>query len=400
MLRILLFLVSAALAAASPWDMKALGKAPHYETASGFEEPGVRAIFFDGVPWKGRPTRVFAWYGAPQLAPGQKAPGMVLVHGGGGTAYAEWVRIWNRRGYAAIAIDTGGCVPKPRVKEHPLAVARERHAQAGPEGFGGFGQVDLPHRDQWPYHAVAAAILAHSLLRSFPEVDAKRTGVTGISWGGYTTDIVASVDPRFRFAAPVYGCGFLGEDSAWLATFAKMTDAVRRDWLGTWDPSVYLGQARTPFLWVSGTNDRFYPLPSLQKSYRLTKGRRTLAIRVGMKHSHPDGAAPEEIAAYADAILKKGPGLARIVAQGSTADRVWVRFQPAPPQARAELNYTQDSGPWVNRKWTTVAAEIDAGKGEAHAQPPVCATAFYLNLIDARGLVTSTEHVERKGCAK
>jgi hypothetical protein len=54
----------------------------------------------------------------------------------------------------------------------------------------------------------------------------------------------------------------------------------------------------------------------------------------------------------------------------------------------------------VSRKWTTVAAEIDAAKGEARAQPPACATAFYLNLIDARGLVTSTEHVERKGCAK
>lgn len=31
---------------------------------------------------------------------------MVLVHGGEGTAFAKWVRLWNERGYAAIAMDT------------------------------------------------------------------------------------------------------------------------------------------------------------------------------------------------------------------------------------------------------------------------------------------------------
>ena len=55
-----------------------------------------------------------------------------------------------------------------------------------------------------------------------PGVDPDRIGVTGISWGGYLTCIVAGVDPRFRFAAPVYGCGFLGDNSAWLPEFQKM----------------------------------------------------------------------------------------------------------------------------------------------------------------------------------
>jgi hypothetical protein len=30
--------------------------------------------------------------------------GVVLVHGGDGTAYRDWVRLWNERGYAAISI--------------------------------------------------------------------------------------------------------------------------------------------------------------------------------------------------------------------------------------------------------------------------------------------------------
>ncbi|MCX6946111.1 MAG: hypothetical protein NT173_15330, partial [Opitutales bacterium] len=88
------------------WNMKVFAKAPRAGEAPGFNEPGVRAVLFDGPAYQGKPTRVFAWIGFPKLEPGRKAPGMVLVHGGGGTAFADWVRLWTSRGYAAIAMDT------------------------------------------------------------------------------------------------------------------------------------------------------------------------------------------------------------------------------------------------------------------------------------------------------
>jgi dienelactone hydrolase len=387
---------AATLAAATPWDMKKLARPPHYEDAKGFHEDGVHAIFFDGPAWQGKPTRVFAWYAVPKSTDGKPVPAMVLVHGGGGTAFAEWVRIWNRRGYAAIAMDTGGCVPKPVGTRNPMALEREHHAQGGPEGWGGFNSVAAPLEDQWTYHAVSAVVLAHSLLRTLPGVDPKRVGLTGISWGGYLTNIAGSIDSRFRFAAPVYGCGFLGEDSAWLPTFAKMTDDVRRRWLTNWDPSVYLPAARIPFLWVTGTNDFAYPMPSLQKSYRLPKGPRTLAVRVAMKHNHVDGAKPEEIPAFADALFRHGQGLARITAQGFSDGAAWARYRAAVPQKAAELNYTVQTGKWMDRKWRSVSADLDAARGSVSGRVPECATVFYLNLVDVRGLVTSTEHVERK----
>jgi hypothetical protein len=62
---------------------------------------------------------------------------------------------------------------------------------------------------------VTAALNAHSLLAAHPAVDADRIGLTGISWGGYMTCVVAGVDPRYKFAVPVYGCGFLALNSAW-----------------------------------------------------------------------------------------------------------------------------------------------------------------------------------------
>ena len=67
------------------------------------------------------------------------------------------------RGYAAIAMDTCGCVPKGSYGKW------QRHDAGGPPGWGDFEHADEPIEDQWPYHAVADVILAHSLLRAMPE---------------------------------------------------------------------------------------------------------------------------------------------------------------------------------------------------------------------------------------
>jgi len=388
-------LASALAAAPATWNLKELWKVPAAESVPS-AEPGVKAFFINSVPWKGKPTRVFAYYGAPEGASASaKAPAMVLIHGGGGTAFAEWVRQWNRRGYAAIAMDTCGAIPGKAPEAKPFGPEKTRHPQGGPEGWGGFGQVDQPAGDQWTYHAVAAVVLAHSLIRSFPEVDARRIGVTGISWGGYLTAIAAGVDSRFRFAAPVYGCGFLGEDSAWVGQFEKMGREKASKWLDLWDPSRYLPEARMPMLWVSGTNDFAYPLPSLQKSYRLPRGERTLAVRVRMPHSHPAGAAPAEIPAFADALFGRGKPLAWIRAERTEGNRAVARFRSARAVAKAELNYTSEEGAWKDRKWETIPAEVDRKRGRVEAEIPAAAKAYYLNLFDVDGLVVSTEHIVR-----
>jgi cephalosporin-C deacetylase-like acetyl esterase len=377
-----------------PWSRADLTSVPRTFEAPPSAEPGVRGIFFEGTPYQGKPTRVFAYYGAPSRVGTEKLPAMVLVHGGGGTAYAEWVRMWNARGYAAMAMDTVGTIPEaatePKKTWNP---DRRRHEFSGPAGWGDFAHVDLPPQDQWTYHAVSAVVRAHSLLRSFPEVDPKRIGLTGISWGGYLTSIVSGVDARFRFAAPVYGCGFLGEDSAWLKDFANLGPQRAQRWLDLWDPSQYLGRAKMPMLWVNGTNDFAYPPPSWRKSYRLARGPRTLAYRVRMPHGHLDGAKPEEIFQFAHAILGKGVPPVRITGQGTEKSRTWLRFKRSAGVTRAELAFTRETGKWQTRKWETTPAEL--GQGLASALVPDGARAYYLNLFDAQGRVVSGEYVDR-----
>ena len=370
-----------------PWDIKVLSVAPRMYDASQYGSNDVTAIFFDGLPWRGKPTRVFAYYGIPETNGKTKVPAMVLVHGGGGSAFIPWVRLWVSRGYAAIAMDTCGCISGGEHGKHM------RHEDGGPAGWGGFDQIDQPIEDQWTYHAVADVILAHSLIRSFPQVDADRIGITGISWGGYLTCIVAGVDSRFRFAAPVYGCGFLGDNSTWTGDFQKMGPEKARKWLQLWDPSAYLACAGMPMLWVDGSNDFAYPMDSLQKSYRLPRGSRTLCVRVHMPHGHGGpGENPQEILAMAQALFTDGVPLTRITKTGREDRTVWALAESKAPIQRAELNFTTDTGKWQDRKWQTIPAAWDAKTGRTSASLPEATAVYYFNLTDDRGLVVSSEH--------
>lgn len=379
------------LAAAQPaWDLPRLSQPPATHPSETIRPayPEIRALFFDGLPYQGKPTRVFAWLGLPKGATAaHKVPGMVLVHGGGGTAFQSWVKLWVDRGYAAIAMDTCGALPEPA-----NAKPRPRHPHGGPPGWGGFDQMQNPPEDQWTYHAVADAILAHSLLRAQPEVDAGRTGLTGISWGGYLTCIIAGVDDRFRFAAPVYGCGHYLE-----TTFAERVRATGDDqgarWMQWWDPSHYLPRVKVPMLWVNGSNDFAYWLPAWQKSYRLIPaGHRTLAARLRMPHGHgAAGEAPPEIAVFANHLLKDGEPLAAITGQQRHARTVTVTFQSPRPILRAELNVTADAAsPWPKREWKALPADL--AEGRASADLPEDAKFYYVNLFDDRGCVVSSEH--------
>jgi dienelactone hydrolase len=311
---------------------------------------------------------------------------MVLIHGGGGSAFHEWVRLWNSRGYAAIAMDTCGCVSSNGYNNHP------RHARGGPPGWGGWGQTKDAVTDQWNYHAVAAAIKGHSLLRSFPGVDAGRTGVTGISWGGYLTCIVAPLDPRFAFAVPVYGCGFYDD----VPIFGLTASEDRERWVSLWDPRRYLPAAKMPFLWVTGSNDFAFPMNALQKSYRLLTVPSTLCVRVRMPHGHGGaGENPAEILAFAESMTGNGPSLPQISAPARDGREVSVRVrQERPAPFTAELNYTRDKGVWKERRWETAPAKVDPETQRVTAELPEGTTVYYLNITLPGDLVVSSEHEE------
>lgn len=369
---------------ASPWPIDRLKEIPHAQEVPEKANGAVQAVFIDGVDLAGKKTRFFAYYGIPRTTDGAAAPAMVLVHGGGGSAFLPWVQLWMERGYAAISMDTCGAVSGGGYNNHL------RDEQGGPPGWGGFDQIEKPLDEQWTYHAVADVVLAHSWLRAQPGVDPERTGITGVSWGGYLTCVVAGVDDRFKFAAPVYGCGYLTENSAWLSMFEKMGEGNREKWRVNWDPSIYLPQARMPMLWVTGTNDFAFPMDSLQRSYRLPRGERYLAIRPRMPHNHLAGEIPKEIHVMADAVLKGGPTLAKVTLGKRDGRKVSATWSGGGKMISGTLNYTTDDGEWEKRLWKELPVVPD--NGNVMGELPEGATVYFFNLADEAGLVTSSEH--------
>lgn len=242
-----------------PWTTENFRRPPTVKIID--EKNSVTSLTYEGEPYQGKPTRVFAYVARPEKVEG-KLPAMVLVHGGGGTAFKEWAELWAKRGYIALAMNLAG-----------QDASRKRMPDGGPPQQDAVVFSDVPVNDAWSYHAVAKVIRGVSLLANRDDVDPKRIGITGISWGGYLTCIVSGLDDRLKVAVPVYGCGFLDENSVLSPIFLKMPAEHRAKWSNNFDPSRYLAKAKMPMLFVNGTNDFAYPMDSYQKSYRLVKDR-------------------------------------------------------------------------------------------------------------------------------
>ncbi len=385
------------------WNLTELKRAPTMRWHS--QSDPVHSLLYAGEKFEGHETEVFAFYASPmtlgEAKVGEKFPGVVLIHGGGGTAFAEWAWLWAKRGYAAIAMDLSGSQPidpvfdasgTPVLNQAAKPDTRKRLPNGGPnhghpEKFDSIGG-DVS--DDWPYHAAASVIRAHSLLRSFPEVISDRTAVTGISWGGYTTCLVASLDDRFKAAVPVYGCGFLYEgESVQKPSIDKLGD-LREAWIKAYDPSSLLLHCRVPILFVNGTNDIHYPLDSYQKSFDVVPGRKQLRIEVNMRHGHPPGWSPQEIGLFIDSYCRNGKSLPVPGVMTIDANRVRLPYISTIPLKSASLHFTSDVGLRSTRKWKSLPAKIDVDAVIA-PKPPADANTWFVSLTDDRdAMITST----------
>ena len=246
--------------------------------------------------------------------------------------------------------------------------------------------------DMWSYHAVAAVIRGHSLLAAQPNTDPKRIGITGISWGGYLTCLVASLDDRLKAAVPVHGCGFLAENSFWTEPrFAPMSPEMRTRWTTSFDPSSYLAQVRCPILFLNGTNDFAYPMDSYRQSFQLVDASlRTVSIIPRL----PDGHiwTFPEVDLFIDSHLKGGQPLAKIGGMQQSGTSVQASVQSTAEIKDTQLHYTTDSGPWQKRDWKSIPATLN--DNTVSATVPNDATAWYLSVKDARELTVTTDHLE------
>ena len=324
------------------WSFAELEKAPSYR-ASPYPETewqGLKAMLVKGKGPNGAEAEFFCYYGHPDgPTPKGGFPGVVLVHGGGGTAYPNHVENWVKLGFAVIAPDWYNQCPAPGITNAPPPAKKSRESLARIQLQGGKRQDHAAN--------VANMVLAHSLLRSFPEVDASRTVFVGLSWGSWYGTCVAAVDGRFRGCVEIY-CGDLNPGR-------RSRDALV--------DGRFLRAAKVPMWWTVSTNDRNVTPATSQAGFDACARFAGAAIVNDLPHSHIGFtfASVQRMARHFAGMAKPLPRLADArIADGMASARI---ADPGEGVAHAVLGYTTDSDPvtW-KRKWLHVPAAVEGGR--------------------------------------
>jgi dienelactone hydrolase len=358
---------------------------------SEINQDNIRGLFFDGLDYKGKKTKVFCWYGEPKnIDKTKKTPAVVLVHGGGGTAVPQWVKQWTDRGYIAISIALEGQIPGKRTKDENGKLQHPTFEFSGPQRQGFFQDVVSEKlEDQWFFHAVADVLMAKSLLKTFPQVDENKIGITGISWGGILTNVITGIDNSFAFSVPVYGCGFLQETPHYSRILSKLTKEQQDFYLKNWEPSLYIPLQKQPTLFVNGTNDFHFTMNSFTKTYKASNSEKHLYVKHNMKHGHWPGWESETIYDFADYVTGNNKKPQTVNFKNLDLNNQ-LTYSFSGDVKSANLYYTTDFSDWGSKSYTWIETDANVTKNEITATLPKKAVAYFFNTTNNKGIVYST----------
>jgi len=208
------------------------------------------------------------------------------------------------------------------------------------------------------------------------------------------------VDHRFKVAVPVYGCGFLHENSVWKdGILDKMDGGLRERWVRLFDPSQYLPNVRCPILFLNGTNDFAYPLDSYKKCFDLVHAPKRLSVQIRLPHGHIW--TYSIVDHFVDSKLTGGPSLPALDRTRVSRGMVEARVRSTSTLSKAELYYTADEGKWLERRWQAIPARLDGGRVVADL-PQGRLLVCILAVTDSNGniLTTPPEVVAKRHTAR
>lgn len=365
----------------------------------------IKAITYDGFEYQGGKTKIFAYVGYPEGASAENpVPAVVLVHGGGGHPYAHWVKIWNDRGYAAIAMETTGAFPK----EGTVTYTESENSNFTYGLSGDFieeGYVSAPSRsyptsytpvaDQWAYHGLSQVILASNILRQDARVDDNNIGITGVSWGGTMTSQVIGYDDRFSFAIPVYGTAYLGNE---MHTFSNFNNAYVNS---LWGAERNLDNAKMPVFWFAYNDDNNFCVPAYYMSYQHTapfNSKTSLLMLGSWSHSHGSVFNKKHSFWFADWVTYGKNGFITFADQpkgrevnctlnipeditGDITAKVYYITEPMSYSIFAKFG--TNAYKYLDQYWqtNTTCLTVDKETGRVSGTIPADAAGFYINLV-------------------
>jgi dienelactone hydrolase len=419
----------------------------------------IRPIYFEGLPYHGKCTLVFAWLSTPVVnleqdeAPPRMTAGTVLLHGGGQTANKDWVEHWAAKGYSSIAVGLEGQTSHANPE---ITFGWHKTPFPGPARVGEYGDwQEEPLWNQWMFHAVSTSMLANTILRAQPTVNSQQVGVAGVSWGAVVATDMLRMDFRFAFAILAFGCASLTSHGA----EGRIGNSIvaggldkRAFYEHVWDAQSQLRHVTTPTLWMSSPTDPYFPLKAQAATYTALHPEAPIWVSnvPGLKHGHFAMYERPESYAFAKSVVDSAAstpgGHVQIFAQhvrqplldgdhnenDSTMSLFIVTFQLLKPPIKASLVWSEtpiETTPnsydrvWqeetvdvLNQNFDSVIvrqveqgschkemAVVDSMNGQSltpcywsvTVSLPLKTRSWYINVEMEQGLIVSSHYIER-----
>ena len=363
-------------------------------------------------------SEIFAVIAAPKT-PG-KHPGMLVLHGGGGSAEVDKAMAWAQRGYVAVAPDLPGIADPKKLtytkgRWNALKYGEGRYVAAPDAGASVI------------FDAVLSAMKSLYLLRAQPGVDPARIGVVGISWGGYMTTMVCGLaGDQVRAGFSVFGCGFY-EYSSQLngpkSPLGAMPPADRERWLKDLDAGRRAAGMKAAFFIAGAANDFFFWPRAVQATLDAIPGEKNHLYAPNANHKTPlpggtmfpraagEIFTPTPFQAYPtpggnkanwlamevpffDYYLNgRGQPLPRVaVAPGKEPRRARFRVTAPCPLTKVEIFWARANPDVMKREWLALPA-TPTGEQFYEAQLPAEAADWFAVVSDNRPLTVSSDLV-------
>jgi len=218
---------------------------------------GQSAITVESFTFSSRDNQnsVYAIIAYPQAA--GKYPGMMVLHGGGSHAeqLRNEVKAFAKAGYVSIAIDIPGICSRTKAEtDYSSGAWKLIDDEEAPRFNVGEGPGNSTLAD-----GMIAGIEAFNFLSSHEKTDPTKMGITGYSWGGYSTTMLSGLlKERVTAAWAVFGCGFFDKGSFWSKLIDDLRPADKTTWLKYLDAGRRAPKITAEYFIDAPTNDKFF----------------------------------------------------------------------------------------------------------------------------------------------
>ncbi|ANI89967.1 hypothetical protein A9P82_12130 [Arachidicoccus ginsenosidimutans] len=305
------------------------------------------------------------------------------------------VKSYAERGYVTLAFDLPGICNSAKT---PYSFGKWKTRAVGEAPRF---DIDRNLTNSTLTDAEVTGIEGFNYLCAQQNVDIKNVGITGFSWGGYSTTFLSGIlGKRVKAAYAVFGCGYFDKGSFWKKIIDSLSPDIRRKWLRYFDAGRRAGNIKAPYFLEATSNDTYFWPEAVDNTLDVIPGIKNHVWDTNFNHRQmPSGHIMQQL--YFDYYLKgKGQpfGTAKIAGeqQLSNGNKVLTIEVNEPANitvASVILYYSERAKNWQERKWIPLNTTLKSGNIYTVELPAklikegVCCYGF---VTDNRGVSVST----------